>query len=164
MAQNMDLSAGRITIGGHILSQGVFDKNGNFRLDAEMAPEIGVFVMDGLETFVRLRLSGPLVVNAPSTYEAKPLRFGGDLGVRFYWDTGTCFYPYAGFALGVDALGTLNTRYWSLEIPAGVMLSVNDSIGITLSAAFRAEATFYDHAAPSLFYFPFGIFGVKVFI
>lgn len=160
-AQSMELNAGLVSVGGHLLAQGVLDKNGNYRIDGEMAPELGVFVIDGLEAFARFRLSGPLHVNASPNYEPAPLRYGASLGLRYFWDAGACFYPYTGLLLGADAVATLEQRYWSVEIPLGVMISLNESVGMTIGAAVRAEMTFYDTVAPSLLYFPFGIFGIK---
>lgn len=160
-AEDMNLEAFRISASGAGLTQIVVDKNRNMRVDVEVAPEVGVFVYEGLEVFGRLRLTGPIFVNAASSFQQNPITFGASLGARYFLDTGTSFYPYAGMSLGVDAVETLGARYWTFEIPIGVMVALNESVGLTLGAAFKTETTFFDNISPSLFYFPMGIFGVK---
>jgi hypothetical protein len=68
-----------------------------------------------------------------------------------------------GGAIGVDVVGPLIQRYWTLEIPVGLMIQIHDNLGLTLGAAMRYETTFFDFAAPAVVYFPFGIFGLKAF-
>ena len=163
LAEGIDLSQWRMSAGGSALFQFVVDKNKNTRFDAEFSPEFGVYLIDGLEAFVRLRLSGPLAVNATRGYEAQPITYGASLGAQYFFDTGSVFYPYIGVSLGADAHGSLTNRSWTVEVPAGVMIAINNNLGLTIGVAVRSETTFFDFASPSVVYLPFGIFGLKGF-
>src|SRR5687768_10428840 len=132
LAEGMDLKRMRMSLSGTSVAQVVVDKNRNTRVDVEIAPEFGIFVWDGLETFVRARVSGPLFVDAVSAYQPKHIAFGASLGVRYFYDTGTMFYPFAGMSLGVDAVSDFSNRFWTFELPVGVMIALSNSFGVTL--------------------------------
>jgi len=135
----MKLEQWTMTAGGSVSLPLHFDRNDNFMARLILEPEYGIFVANGLELTGQLRYSTSLYTNVTEGLDEEyPTTYGFAVRMRYFFDTGTRFFPFIGLGLGAEWKNRIaGTPKAAIEVPIGVLIALNSYVAVHLGAPIR---------------------------
>jgi hypothetical protein len=129
-----------------------------------LAPEFGIFLLDGFLLHSRVILKTPLLSQSSLFGDRNSQWFWGfGLGIKYSFNTTWPVIPYIGFDLNYSmAKLIITTASASIDIPAGIMVPLNEhvalSFGLKTSVLLVAQLKVFDRIR-----FEPGYLGINVF-
>lgn len=130
-AEKLDLSEGTMTVGGNLQFR-INPTQINSLTGASMVWDInlqgGYFIMDNFE------LQAVLTSGGTFTNPVTLASVGFGLGARYYFDVGSCLFPYIGVAPGF--VWRQAGSQWSVRLPvsAGMLIGLNSHVALDVGA------------------------------
>jgi hypothetical protein len=135
---NLVLAPFTMTAGGSVTMPLSFDQNDHFLARLVLEPEFGIFVVKGLELAVQLRYSTNIYTDVKDEPVGYPARIGGGIRARYFFDTGTRFFPFIGLGGGVDKnIYIKELPLFTLDVPIGVLIAINSNVAVHIGAPIR---------------------------
>lgn len=159
-AETLDLSSGTMTLGlGTDVTFRINQTPLNNIATANLAWNVnltgGYFIMDNLS------IDG--VIGANGTFvSGSNINLSMGLGAHYYFDTGSCFFPYIGVVPTFGYMTQPSAWTFNLPVDAGVLVALNSHVALNVgaTAGFGWNLT---NSGPTLFNLSVGHLGVKAF-
>lgn len=156
-------SAGTMSAGGMVSFPIEWDPAHKTFFTLNLAPEFGIFLFDGFQLLLKPQLktsfsSQWLALGAESRW-----RWGLGLGFEYLFEVHWPVVPFVGFNVNYEMAGAnLSTARMGLEIPAGILLPLNENVALTFGLSAKVLLIAQLKILDKLRFEP-GMLGVKVF-
>lgn len=133
--KNEGLEQGSWHIGGNISMPIKWVRGGDPVIKLKGSPQLGYFVLNGLELELKLAAEGD-IYRKNASFTEDPLRIGVGVGLTYYLNFGWPVQPY----LGANILLDTNWKKFGESLlihynfPIGVLVPINKNISISISA------------------------------
>lgn len=154
------LPKGTMSVGGHVLVVPSFDGNLGHRLDVEIHPTFGYFLIDNLELQTGISIQATPASSAPELQGLLMPRWGIDAGLAYYFDCQKVFV-YTAAKVGYRATGKFFDNTLDGTIAGGVLVPLTGSLALDFQVPFQLSYTLSGTDGVLGYRIPVGFAGIR---
>jgi opacity protein-like surface antigen len=132
MSMSLTLNKHTMNAGGRLAFPMSIDRDNEFKLQLNIAPFFGIFLIDNLELRQKFELE-TVVLPSPKNRVRAPVLWGTSTVAIYYFDTSSRLFPYVGAGLGIKVMDwnlfSLNIAW---EVPAGTLIELNENLALDI--------------------------------
>ena len=130
MSMSLSLSKHTMNGGGRLAFPMSIDRENEFKLQLNIAPYFGIFLIDNLELRQKFELE-TVVISSPRNIVSAPVLWGTSTVAIYYFNTSFRLYPYVGGGLGIKIMDwNLFSLNFAWEIPVGTLIELNENMAL----------------------------------